>query len=93
MVMSRQNKMPYNCREATFLIEKQIISSISIKQQHKLKSHLEACFVCEIFQQQSLLINEMFKNHFFTEDAQLPELDKNFKQTLEKRIESELNRK
>lgn len=93
MVMSTQNKMPYNCREATFLIEKQNISGISIKQQHKLQSHLEACFVCEIFKQQSLLINEMLKNHFFIEDADLPKLDEKFKESLEKRIESELNHK
>jgi hypothetical protein len=91
--MSTQNKIPYNCREATLLIEKQIISSISIKQQHKLKSHLDACFVCEIFRQQSLLINEMFKNHFFIDDADIPNLDNDFKQTLENRIEYELNQK
>jgi len=92
MVMSAENKMPYNCREATYLIEKQNISTISIRQQHKLKLHLDACFVCEVFQQQSLLIDKMFKDHFFTKEADLPKLDEKFKESLENQIESELNK-
>lgn len=90
--MSKQNKMPYNCREATFLIEKQNLSTISIRQQHKLQLHLDACFVCEVFQQQSFLIDKMFKDHFFSKDAELPKLDEKFKESLENRIVSELKK-
>lgn len=91
--MNALKRIAYNCRRATFLIEKQNLSGISIKQQYELKFHLAGCAVCQLFQQQSLLIDRMVKKHFFTEIEDLPKLDKNFKQSLEKRIESELNRK
>ncbi|MDO8993803.1 hypothetical protein [Daejeonella sp.] len=91
--MSTLNAIAYNCRKATFLIEKQNLSGITIKQQYELKFHLAGCSVCQLFQQQSLLIDKMVKKHFFTEEEDLPKLDNNFKQNLEKRIESELNQK
>jgi len=91
--MSTENKIAYNCRKATFLIEKQKLSGISIKQQYELKFHLAGCSVCQLFQQQSLLIDRMVKKHFFSDNKDLPKLDKKFKESLEKRIDSELNQK
>lgn len=91
--MNALKKIAYNCRRATFLIEKQNLSGISIKQQYELKFHLAGCSVCQLFQQQSLLIDRIVKNHFFTEEANLPNLDTNFKQSLKRRIEDELYRK
>lgn len=91
--MNSLKRIAYNCRRATFLIEKQNLSGISIKQQYELKFHLAGCSVCQLFQQQSLLINKIVKKHFFTDAENLPKLDIKFKQSLEKLIESELNQK
>lgn len=91
--MNALKKITYNCRRATFLIEKKSLTTISIKEQFELKLHLAGCSVCKVFQQQSLFIDRMVKGHFFTKGVDLPNLGSNFKQSLEKRIEAELYRK
>ena len=79
--MNALKRITYNCRKATFLIEKKTTSRISIKEELELKYHLAGCTVCRIFQQQSILIDRMVKTHFFE-----TKLDSDFKESLSKRI-------
>jgi hypothetical protein len=84
-------KIAYNCRKATFLIEKQQISSITLREKIELKIHLAGCSICKIFQQQSILINKMMVKHFIDQHADIS-LDKDFKDQLQQKIDDQLNK-
>ncbi len=86
-------KIAYNCKKATFLIEKKQIGTISLREKLELKIHLAGCSVCRIFEQQSIKINEMVKNLFHTNNQQEEiKLDEDFKKAMQERIEKELNK-
>lgn len=76
----------YNCRKATFLIEKKSFAMISVKEQVELKLHLAACSVCKLYQQQSSLINKMVKKHLVKEITQAGNLGHQFKEDLGNKI-------
>jgi hypothetical protein len=84
-------KIAYNCRKATFLIEKQQISSITLREKIELKIHLAGCSICKLFQQQSILINKMVGRHLADQHQDIF-LDKDFKEKLQRKIDDELNR-
>ena len=84
-------KIAYNCRKATFLIEKQQIAEITVREKLELKIHLAGCSICVTFMQQSAVINQAVKKLFQPDRAKL-KLDKGFKQQLQKRIEDQLDR-
>lgn len=78
----------YNCKQATFLIEKRIAEKITATETLQLHIHLAGCSVCKIYQQQSILINKVFvgfKNSDF-------KLDEAFKKALNEKIEKEINK-
>lgn len=79
-------KIAYNCRKATFLIEKQQLAEITAREKMELKMHLAGCSVCRIFEEQSLLINKMVKDFFQVNDSDLPELGDEFKKNLKEQI-------
>lgn len=83
-------KIAYNCRKATFLIEKQQIDRITLREQLELKIHLAGCPVCRTFRQQSILINQMLHHHLQAVIGLERKLDDPFKQQLQKRIEERL---
>ena len=78
----------YNCKQATFLIEKRISGQITEEEASQLQVHLAGCSICRTYQKQSLLIVSLFTG--------LPSdklrLDDAFKQRLQQRIENELNK-
>jgi len=78
----------YNCKQATFLIEKKIAGKITAAETLQLHIHLAGCSVCKIYQQQSILINQVFVG-FNNEDFKL---DEAFKKTLKENIEKEINK-
>ncbi|RBQ11914.1 zf-HC2 domain-containing protein [Pedobacter miscanthi] len=78
----------YNCKQATFLIEKRLAGKITTAETLQLRIHLAGCSICKIYQQQSVLINKLFAG-FNSEDFKL---DKTFKQTLTEQIEKEMNK-
>jgi len=82
----------YNCRQATFLIEKKQIRKLTFRESVELRIHLTGCSVCRVFQKQSIMINRMVKN--LIDDSQKNErkLDDAFKQDLQDKIEGELNK-
>ena len=78
----------YNCKQATFLIEKRIAGKIIAAEALQLQVHLTGCAVCKIYQQQSVLINRVF-TAFNHDDFKL---DEAFKKTLTEKIEKEINK-
>jgi predicted anti-sigma-YlaC factor YlaD len=86
------NKIAYNCKKATFLIEKKQISPITLREKVELSIHLAGCSVCRTFEKQSAAINKMVKEMFLSSENQNAKLDEDFKTKLQNRIDSELNR-
>lgn len=81
-------KIIYNCKQATFLIEKKISGKITAAEILQLQIHLAGCAVCRTYQQQSLLINRLFIS-FQPEELKL---DEDFKAGLKLSIEKEINK-
>jgi len=81
-------KIAYNCREATFLIEKKQLTTITLREQMELKIHLAGCSVCRIFEEQSIIINKMVKNLFHGNHK----LDDEFKTSLKDQIKRKINK-
>lgn len=78
-------KIAYNCRKATFLIEKKQGESLSVREKLELKIHLAGCSICRIYQRQSIMINSLMSELFKETPAEV-KLDTNFKATLQQRI-------
>lgn len=89
--MGQIKKIAYNCRKATFLIEKQQISSITLREKIELKIHLAGCSICKVFQQQSVLINKMVGKHFADPHTDLV-LGRDFKDHLQQMINEKLRK-
>lgn len=83
-------KIAYNCRKATFLIEKKQIGTLTSQEKIELKIHLAGCSVCRIFEKQSININRVVKNLFNNPKHHEPGLDENFKKVLQERIEQKI---
>lgn len=83
-------KIAYNCKKATFLIEKQQIGKITELEKMELKLHLAGCSICITFMQQSTVINQMAKKLFLVNFTTL-KLDDGFKAQLQKQINNQLD--
>jgi hypothetical protein len=88
--MNELKKIVYNCRKATFLIEKQQIGRITLREKLELKIHLVGCSICKTFQQQSIVINQMVRNFFHSANQTERKLDDKFKEDLQKSIDDKL---
>ncbi|MGF6848913.1 hypothetical protein QFZ51_004148 [Chitinophaga sp. W3I9] len=88
--MNELKKIAYNCRKATFLIEKQQIGRITLREKLELRIHLAGCSICKTFQQQSIIINQMVHNFFHSAGQAERKLDDKFKQELQKSIDDKL---
>lgn len=84
-------KIAYNCKKATFLIEKQQIGRITLREKLELKIHLAGCSICLTFMKQSAMINLMARKMFYSDQHELY-LDDAFKKQLQKRIEDQLDK-
>ena len=82
-------KIAYNCRKATFLIEKAQIAKITSREKLELKIHLKGCSVCVIFMRQSAVINQMARK-LVNKDSSALTLDEGFKEQLQQRIKNHL---
>ena len=91
--MGPLKKIQYNCKKATFLIEKKLISHITLREHIELRIHLFGCSVCRIYQKQTGKINEMVRQLFRGSMNADTRLDDSFKKDLQERIENELNKK
>jgi hypothetical protein len=85
-------KIIYNCKRATFLIEKKLINRLTLREKVELHIHLYGCSVCRLFDKQSAIINNMVQQLFRSSNDAEVHLDDSFKQDLQHRIEEELNK-
>jgi len=90
--MDEITKIAYNCKKATLLIEKKLISNLTLREKLELKIHLAGCSVCRIFERQSQMINTMVKQLFVNNTNEI-RLDDDFKKDLQQRIDQELDKK
>lgn len=91
--MSHLKKIIYNCKQATLLIEKKQIQSLTFRETIELRIHLAGCSMCKLYNKQSQVINIMVKQLFH--NAMQPgniTLDDDFKKDLQNRIEEELGK-
>jgi predicted anti-sigma-YlaC factor YlaD len=82
----------YNCKRATFLIEKKLIDRLTLREKIELRIHLCGCSICRMFYKQSAIINKMVQQLFRSSNDAHVHLDDAFKQELQHRIEEELNK-
>jgi hypothetical protein len=90
--MGALKKIQYNCKKATFLIEKKLIGRITLREQLELRIHLFGCSVCRVYQKQTIKITEMIRQLFHSAVNKETKLDDEFKKDLQDRIEEELNK-
>ena len=83
-------KIQYNCRHATYLIEKRQHTSLSIRERVELYIHLSGCSVCRLFQQQSRWINLTIRGLFRSAEGQENKLDDEYKRQLQDKINERL---
>ena len=90
--MTRFNikRIIYNCRRATFLIEKKQLGSLTLRERLELKIHLTGCSVCRMFQRQSILINRLIKDIFRTAPSGERKLDDYYKNQWQDQIDEKL---
>ena len=92
LTMSNLKKIIYNCKQATFLIEKKAIEKLSFREAVQLRIHLLGCSFCRLYKKQSRVINEMVHELFRTSMHSGYKLHDDFKKELRERIEDELNK-
>jgi hypothetical protein len=90
--MGYLKKIRYNCKQATFLIEKKLISRLTLSEAIKLQIHLMGCLACQLYQKQSRKINDLIYQLFHSSMNQNIMLDDNFKNELQERIEIEMKK-
>ncbi|WCT14265.1 zf-HC2 domain-containing protein [Mucilaginibacter jinjuensis] len=76
----------YNCRKATFLIEKKQDERLSNREKLELKLHLAGCYICRVYEQQSLMICAMVHKMVNPGPTKEIFLDDDFKNSLKKKI-------
>jgi hypothetical protein len=80
----------YNCKQATFLIEKRMIRRLTFRETIELRIHLAGCSVCVLYDKQSRAINQLVKRLLNPDKSLGIRLDDTFKHDLQDRIEKEL---
>lgn len=85
-------KIAYNCRKATFLIEKKQEEELTAREKMELKLHLAGCYICRVYEQQSLLINDLVKNLFNGDKPSGIRLDDDYKVQLQKKITEKIKK-
>jgi hypothetical protein len=84
-------KIAYNCRQTTYLIEKKQGEELTNKEKLELKIHLAGCYICQVYEQQSLLISAMITHLLKTETPADIRLDDDYKDQLKKKIDKKIN--
>jgi hypothetical protein len=82
----------YNCKKATFLIDKKNLDGISPLQQIELRLHLMGCYVCRLYYSQSRIIDGMLRGLHTNYNKPEWGLDEEFKRRLQRNITKELKK-
>jgi hypothetical protein len=85
-------KIAYNCRQATYLIEKKQGAELSDREKLELKIHLAGCYICRVYEQQSLLISDMVRNLLKTDHPIEIRLDNDYKRGLKKTLADKIDK-
>ncbi|WP_246104297.1 hypothetical protein [Mucilaginibacter corticis] len=78
-----------NCKKATFLIEKKQIGGITMREEMALQLHLACCSLCRVYEQQSIMINDLIHKFQFIKVTQL---DDDLKKEMQKQIAASLEK-
>ena len=58
---SEQHRITWDCKQATFLIEKQQVSRLTATEKRDLEYHLAGCDNCITYKKQSTLLGKLFR--------------------------------
>ncbi len=86
------SKITRNCNHATLLIEKKLITTLSLRERIFLRIHLIGCDACRLYQAQTTKIGQMIKNLFNESPGVNITLDDEVKKEMQERIEEKLNK-
>ena len=81
-------KMMLNCKQASFLIDKQEYVDLSKKEKVDLKLHLSTCKHCRNYKYDSELINKIISKSFNPDELKIHLTDEQ-KQRLEEKLQSQ----
>lgn len=84
-----EERIAYNCRKATLLIEKKQDIELTAQEKMELTLHLAGCYICRVYEEQSVLINSMMRKIFKGSKDPL-KLDDGFKEHLKKKIKDKM---
>lgn len=85
-------KIQYDCRSATYLIEKSQQVPLSLGERIRLFIHLRGCSVCRLFRRQSAIINKAMHSLFQAADTRPHSLDDAAKRAMQEKINERLSR-
>ena len=88
---TRREKILYNCRKATLLIERKHEVELAPRERTELELHLAGCYICRVYEQQSILMNGLMSKIFKAARLE-PRLDDAFKDEIKKRIKGRIIR-
>ncbi|WPU94768.1 hypothetical protein SNE25_04440 [Mucilaginibacter sabulilitoris] len=91
ILKTEEDRIAYNCRKATYLIEKKQDEELIVREQMELQLHLAGCYICRVYEQQSIMINGMIKK-LLSEPHEV-ELGQEFKENMKKKIEEKIANK
>jgi hypothetical protein len=84
--MDPYTKIKYNCRMATFLIEKGHHKPLTIRENVLLRIHLFTCPFCRLYKKQSALLEKFISNFFAYKKGQHFNMSAHYKSELNKLI-------
>ncbi len=77
------------CKDATFLIEKQLHTKLSLKESLQLKAHLQLCKLCLAYSKKAAIIHQWLRKNLNKDIIRTPkdsdELE-NFKRNLKEKL-------
>lgn len=85
-------KIQYDCRHATYLIEKQQETSLTLKERLQLFIHLLGCSVCRLFRKQSRAISQSLRSLFQRSASQNHTLNEDVKREMQEKINERLHK-
>lgn len=88
---TEEERIAYNCRKATLLIEKKQEMELTAREKMELQLHLAGCYICRVYEQQSVLINAMMRQILKPQQDEV-KLDDAFKEQLKEKITAKMNK-
>jgi len=89
VLKTEEERIAYNCRKATLLIEKKQSIELTGREKMELQLHLAGCYICRVYEHQSILINKMMHNIFNHAGSEV-KLDEDFKMKMQKKIDQKM---